>query len=102
MASLTLESSDLERMIRHWLSTPPNGYLGSGYGSDPHSLLQQPNSSGLGDAFINKMIEDIPVLKQLPAGTVNVYFEQVSKDTKRLLIEVGSLVIPYEDIEAGS
>lgn len=90
---------DLAEMVKHWLSTPPNGYLGSGYGCDPKSLLQLPNANGLADAFIDKMMEDIPLLQQLPRGSVNVYFEQINKDTKRLLIEVGDITIPYDEIK---
>lgn len=90
---------DLARMVRHWLGTPPNGYLGSGYGCDPKALLQLPNSSTLGDAFIEKMLEDIPLLRQLPRGAVNVYFETIAKDQKRLLIEVGDITITYDEIQ---
>lgn len=96
---MAINGTDLGRMVRHWLSTPPNGYLGSSYGCDPKSLLQLPNSSGLGDAFIDKMMEDIPLLRQLPRGTVNVYFEQAGLDSKRLLIEVGDITIPYDEIQ---
>ena len=96
---MAVNGEDLARMIRHWLSTPPNGYLGSGYGCDPKALLQLPNSDGLGDAFIAKMLIDIPLLKMLPRGSVNVYFEQVSKDAKRLLIEAGDITIASEEIE---
>lgn len=95
---MALNGDDIAGMVQHWLSTPVNGYLGSGYGSDIKSLLQQPNSSGLGDAFINKMLNDIPILQQMPRGSVNVYFEKVSKDRKRLLIEVGDVTIPTDEI----
>lgn len=96
---MSLNTNDIARMVRHWLSTPVNGYLGSGYGSDPKSLLQLPNTSGLGDAFIDKMMIDIPVLRQLPRGTVNVFFEQIANDQKRLLIQVGEVTIPYDEIQ---
>lgn len=97
---MAITSDDLERMVRHWLSTRPNGYLGSGYGCDPKALLQKPQSSPLADEFINKMFVDLPILRQLPRGSVNVFFEQVSKDTKRLLIQVGEITIPFEEIRA--
>lgn len=93
-------SEDIVRMVRHWLSTPPNGYLGSGYGCDPYALLQKPQSSGLADEFIDKMMVDLPILKQLPRGTVNVFFQNVGKDGKRLLIQVGETMIPFEEIRA--
>lgn len=96
---MSITTEDIGAMVRHWLSTPPNGYLGSGYGCDPKALLQQPNSNGLGDAFIDKMMADLPILRQMPRGSVNVYFEQLTKDSKRLLIEVGDITIPYDEIE---
>lgn len=94
-----ITGDDIARMVQHWLSTPPNGYLGSGYGSDPKALLQLPNADGLGDAFIDKMLVDIPILKSLPRGSVNVYFETINKDQKRLLIEVGDTLIPFDEIQ---
>lgn len=97
---MAIVGEDLARMVRHWLSTPPNGYLGSGYGCDPKALLQMPNASGLGDAFIDKMMEDIPLLQQLPRGAVNVAFEQIAIDKKRLLIQVGDILINYDEIRA--
>jgi len=94
-----VNGEDLARMVRHWLSTPPNGYLGSSYGCDPKALLQLPNADGMGDAFIDKMLIDIPLLRQLPRGSVNVYFQQRTKDTKRLIIEVGDISINYDEIQ---
>jgi len=32
---------DIVGMVRHWLSTPVEAYLGSGYGSDVRALLQR-------------------------------------------------------------
>lgn len=95
MANNVITSVELADMVRHWLRTPPNGYLGSGYGSDIHSLLQKPMTAGLGDALIAKMIEDIPLLGQLPNGTVNVYLQRVpgSNDQTELLIEVADQYI---------
>lgn len=96
---MAIGSDDIAGMVRHWLGTPPNGYLGDSRGCDPLSLLHQPSTSGLGDAFIEKMLTDIPILRQLPRNAVNVYFEQVTKDRKRLLIEVGDVTIPYDEIQ---
>lgn len=88
-----LTASEIQDMVRHWLSTPPNGYLGSGYGTDVMALLQAPMASGLGDSFIAKMREDLPIIGALPAGAINVYFEDKGNDSKILWIDVsGSLV----------
>lgn len=84
---------EIQDMVRHWLRTPPNGYLGSSYGADIKALLQSPMSAGLADAFIDKMLEDVPILAALPAGTVNLYAEELSNDTLRLVIDLnGSLI----------
>lgn len=91
-----INGAEVQDMVRHWLETPPNGYLGSGYGSDPQSLLQQPMSSGMGDAFIDKMIADIPLLASLPAGAVNIYFEDIGNDRKRLLIQIADSLVTVD------
>lgn len=92
-----VDSQELTGMAEHWLGTPPNGYLGSGYGSEVKALLQQPNSSGVGDQFVDKMAEDIPLIGALPAGAVNVYFEQRDKESKRLLIAVADRLVTVDE-----
>ena len=94
-----LTPEHIQAMVTHWLSTPPNGYLGSSYGSDVASLLQTPTRSGQADALIAKMKKDIPALGALPSGTINVYMERIGNDKVKLLIQVGDVVIPYEQIE---
>lgn len=92
-----VDSQELTGMVEHWLGTPPNGYLGSSYGSEIRALLQKPNSAGLGDQFIDKMAEDIPLVGALPSGAVNVYFEQRDKESKRLLIEVADRLVAVDE-----
>lgn len=75
-------------MVTHWLGVPVNGYLGSGYGADAMSLLQKPMSSGLGDAFLQKMERDVPVISILPSGAVNVYMQDRNNQSKDLIINV--------------
>lgn len=88
-----LTATEIQGMVRHWLSTPPNGYLGSGYGTDVMAMLQNPMGAGIGDGFIAKMREDLPIIGALPAGAINVYFEDKGNDSKILWIDVsGSLV----------
>lgn len=69
----------IEKMIDHWIGTPPNGYLGSSYGADLPSLLQKPISvlNIEADKFLAKMKQDIPILQALPAGSVNIYGQKV-------------------------
>lgn len=79
-----LNGAELQGMVRHWLKTPVEGYLGSGYGSSPLELLQKPMTSGVGDAFVQKMEDDILLLASLPKGAVSVYFEDKGNDSKVL------------------
>ena len=99
MADNVITADEVRRMVRHWLSTPPNGYLGSPYGSDPLALLQKPMSSGAGDAFLAKLLIDVPVLGAMPDGAVNLFFADItgSNDRKKLIIQVLG-----EDIIVGS
>lgn len=83
-----LNGAELQGMVRHWLTVPPNGYLGSDYGSDPQSLLQNPQVSGMGDAFIRKMEKDVPMIQALPKGAVEVALEDKGNDAKILHIDV--------------
>lgn len=85
-----LTSQRIMEMVQHWLQVPINGYLGSGYGSNLPDLLQQPMSTPMADVFIEKMLNDIPILRSLPPGSVNVYISDRPgrKDAKDLLIEV--------------
>lgn len=88
MAGNTLNKLEVVDMVRHWLETPTGAYLGQSYGNDIKSLLQQPNNSVLGDAFIEKLIIDVPVLASMPAGAINVYLEPVGNDRQRLIIDL--------------
>ncbi len=83
-----LNGAELQDMVRHWLSVPPNGYLGSGYGTDVMALLQNPMAAGVGDAFIRKMRQDLPIIGALPPDVVNAWFEDKGNDTKLLHIDV--------------
>lgn len=91
-----IDGQEVSGMIEHWLTTPPNGYLGSSYGADAKALLQKPNSAGLGDQFIDKMINDVPVLAAMPSAALNVYFEQVDKESKRLIIQVADTLVEVD------
>lgn len=88
MSALT--SNDLTEMVTHWLNTPVYGYYGSEYGSDPKSLLQQPNTIGLADNFIAKMKRDIPILDGMGVG---VYFLPIDADKSVLVISANERFI---------
>ena len=96
MAGNTLNMLEVVDMVRHWLETPTGAYLGQSYGNDIKSLLQQPQNAALGDAFIEKLIADVPVLKSMPPGTVNVYLEPIGKERQRLIIDLAGTVVTSE------
>lgn len=75
--------------IVHWLNTPTNSYLGSGYGIDLYSELQKPLSEFSSDRIIAKMYEDIPILSGLGRGYVNIYAADNGIDDVKIFINVG-------------
>lgn len=91
MAQIT--GADIQAMVRHWLETPVNGYLGSGYGQDIKSLLMNPQAAGVADSFLAKLREDIPILQQLPPDSLNLYAVGTYPDKQTIVIEVGGTVI---------
>lgn len=89
MDALRITSRDVAGMVEHWLRCPPNGYLGSGYGSDVKALLHTPMASGLADDLIAKARQDVPMLRLSPDGMVNVYAFDEDMDRKVIRFEVG-------------
>lgn len=89
----TKTGSEIQGMVGHWLHTPINGYLGSDYGQDVKALLQQPQTDGAPDAFLQKLRADVTILKALPAGSINLYGVQTPPDRLDLVIEVAGQVI---------
>lgn len=88
-----ITGEDLQAMIRHWLNTPLNGYLGSDYGQEVKILLQRPQEDGLADAVLDKMRADIPVVAVAPGGA-NLYSIQSAPDRMDVLIEAAGGLIP--------
>lgn len=90
-----LNKDALRNMVLHWTATPPNGYLGSPYGSDLLTLLQKPMDAPAADSFLRKLREDIAIFQQLPIESVNLFYGRLvdSKEKKTLIIEIlGELV----------
>ena len=79
-------------MVEHWLRTPVNGYLGSGYGQDLKAILQRPMADAKADEQVDKLRGDVPIIGALPAGSVNLYAADVGIDQKSLLVEIGGQV----------
>lgn len=88
-----ITGNNIQDMVSHWLKTPVNGYLGSDYGQDIKSLLQNPLSSGEPEAVLQKLRVDVPVLQSIPDGSVNLYSMQTPPDRLDLVIEVGGQAI---------
>lgn len=98
MAGNTLNMLEVTDMVRHWLATPVNGYHGSSYGNDVKALLQQPQNAGLADGFLQKLIDDVPILASMPAGSVNLYMETVGKDRQRLIIDLAGTQVATDSL----
>ena len=76
-------------MVRHWLETPVNGYLGSDYGQEAKAMLQQPQAdSSVANAFLQKLRRDVEILQALPAGAVNLYSTATPPDSVQVNIVV--------------
>lgn len=86
MAAIT--GHDVQEMVGHWLKSPVEGYLGSSYGQDAKSMLQNPQSSGVADQFIAKLRSDVQVIDALPAGATNLYGYQSDADKLNIVLEV--------------
>lgn len=88
-----LPSSEAQAFLTHWLDTPVNGYLGSGYGSNLKDMLHQPQKTGMGDAVLNKIRVDLPLFGALPRERLNMYAVDQGPDTRRLYIEISGEMI---------
>lgn len=80
-------------MIRHWIATPPNGYLGSGYGSDLKAMLQNPMKTGIADSLLAKLRVDIPLVAALPPSALNIYAVDDGPDKRTIYIDVAGQMI---------
>ena len=96
MGTLRLTKRDVSAMVGHWLATPVGGFLGSFYGSDLKSVLQNPMGAGVADGQIAKLRVDVPLINQLPAGTVNVYAYDADIDKKGLVFDIGGELLDVD------
>lgn len=95
----TITGDDIQAMVRHWLETPVNGYLGSSYGSDVNSLLQRAQSDGRADSFVRKLRSDVSVLEVLPSSDVTLFGANEGIDQWRLTIDVAGRSYDLSDYE---
>lgn len=95
--STKITGKELQYMIRHWLKTPVNGYLGSDYGQDAKALLLRAMSDQASvDEFLQKLRSDIPLIGAMPAGSVNIYAVERGVDRKEIVIEVDGTAVSLE------
>jgi hypothetical protein len=98
MPLLQITGEDVQSMVGHWLGCPPNGYLGSSYGTDVQAMVQRSLSADDGNAFLDKLRQDVPIIQAAPAGTVNVYSADNPPDKRDILIEVAGQVISAQQL----
>lgn len=94
MAKIT--GKDIQAMVKHWLRTPVNGYLGSDYGQDLKSLLQRPLNDGMGDAVLQKLRGDVPVIGVVPSSAVNLLQINGDSDKKTFCIEIAGNTVEID------
>lgn len=89
-----ITQADIAEMVKHWLATPVEGYLGSPYGSDVRSLLQRPqNDASAFREFMQKMFKDLPVLSMLPDGAVRAYTSRDGSERMKLIVDVAGTLV---------
>lgn len=94
----TIDGKEVQAMVSHRLKTPVNGYLGSDYGQDIKSILQNPHSDGAPEAEIQKMRTDIPALQVLPENSINLYSVRTVPDKLELIIEIAGQAIKVPEV----
>lgn len=95
MASITV--NEVQGMVNHWLNTPVCGYLGSDYGQDGRAMLQLAQSDQVAaDAFLKKLIVDLPILQAVPRESINLYGVQSEPDRMDLVLDVAGLTIQLQ------
>ena len=88
-----ITGNDLQGMISHWLSTPPNGYLGSSYGAPLKDMLQTPMKTGLADSLLAKLRMDVPLAGALPSSALNMFYVDNGPDKRNLFIEAAGQLV---------
>lgn len=94
-----INANDVRRMIDHWLSTPPNGYFAQSYGADVKIMLLRELSSSNADALLEKLKQDIPLLKQLDDDQLRIETETVDFDRLNVYLMVGEIAIMLSEPE---
>ncbi|MBL8321031.1 MAG: hypothetical protein JNJ93_02070 [Acinetobacter sp.] len=93
-----IDRAKIYAMLDHWFNSEINGYIGSEYGPDLNSLLLGPLDSPVANAFIAKMKNDLPILKQLSADELSLYSVNEGFETKVIYLKVGDVAINLNQI----
>jgi hypothetical protein len=91
----SLSLNDNAEKIKHCLSTPENGYLGSSYGcrNKINSYLQKPDDA-IAREIISKLKDEIPTLKNSVL--------KINCDEKYLIINIAdeNIRIPFNELNS--
>lgn len=90
---MTIEAADIKNMVEHWLSTPPNGYFGQGYGADVRSMLLKELSADNADGLLKKLRLDIPILNQLNENQLSISTQEADFDKLYIYLNIGGINI---------
>lgn len=97
-----IDAEKITNMVGHWLSTPPNGYFGQGYGSDTKSLLLRELSANTADQLLAQLRQQIPILNQLNDDQLSIHEETSGFDTKLIYLSIGNISILLDDDNANN
>ncbi|KYQ83275.1 hypothetical protein AWW72_14855 [Acinetobacter sp. NRRL B-65365] len=87
-----IDSNKIMAMIKHWLQSEVNGYLGSDYGPDWNALFLGPLSAPVANTFIEKMKRDIPILKQLSADQLQLWSQNEGFETETIYLRLANQI----------
>ena len=87
-AAQQISPYDVQRMVRHWLNTPLNGYLGDDFGNNLPDYLQSPQAANSANEILRKMYSDLPVLLLLPSGAISVQSSTDPQISDRINVSV--------------
>ena len=91
-----ISSALVHDMIRDWLETPVNGYLGSGYGNDLQKYLHKPLAATDADLILDKLRFDVRVLEMIPADALNLYSTHDRHERAQLFLEISGHLIELQ------
>lgn len=95
-----IDGAQIGQMIEDWLTTPVNGYFGSSYGADLASLLLRPLSRPLGDQFIAKLKQDVPILNKLSSDQLELYSTNEGFERKIIYLRIADVKINLNQVAA--